>query len=900
MAFYRFRSRGVTSVVALSAALFGGAAWSDPVERIGAPVSGSFSGPQSEPQTAAPDPQAEPQRPSQVIVVTGTRSAGRSALDSAVPVDVLSQETIEAVSFSDTQDVLKTLVPSYTVARQPISDGATFIRPASLRGLSSDKTLVLVNSKRRHRAALVTIGGSGTQGPDVATIPATAIKTVEVLRDGAGAQYGSDAIAGVINFILKDAPEGGEIQFQAGQYYEEDGEDLLIAANLGLALGSAGFINFSVEGTSSQPTDRSEQWAVPANGGQSSFDVGDYVRANPQLAALFPGGGRFNTANVQLWGQPEASAFRSFVNAGYDLSATMRLYGFANYSNSQSDGDFNYRFPTNSVNDPPIRLQDGSLFRFRDRFPAGFTPRFFGNVVDYSATGGIKGSWANGLNYDVSARYGNNKIAYALRNTINPSLGDGSPDEFHPGDLISDELAFNADFSFPFETGMFASPLNVAFGAEYRDEGYELVAGDEPSYIGGPYSRPDPWGFCNGAVPTAAGAAVIARGSTLNCANRSDPVFQVNGVGANGFPGYPPEYVGAFNRDSYGVYVDLEADVTDTFFVNVAGRFESFSDFGEATDGKIAARWRILPDVALRASAGTGFRAPTPGQLSTTNVSTRFPAGEPVASGLFPATNPVSVFLGAKPLDPETSTNYSVGATASLGPIDVTLDLYSIEIADQFYASRSITVTNAIRTQLLAAAVPGADTIGAVQFFQNAFDSTTQGIDLVATYTADWGGAGRTNFTLSANYNTFEVDSIKIAGLFLEEDVFDFENGQPETRATFTVLHNVGPLTFMARANYYGEYTPSQCLAATAADGFSCTGGLIKQTLSAETLFDVEVSYDVSDATRIALGFRNVFDQYPDEGDFALRETSNGRIYRSDSIVDWQGGFTYLKAVHSF
>jgi len=244
----------------------------------GAGIAEAQSGP------APADPAEQPADKGDVVIVTGTRTQGRTVADSPVPVDVISEQAIEEISFTDTQDVLKTLVPSFTTARQPISDGATFIRPASLRGLSSDKTLVLVNSKRRHRAALVQTGGSGTQGPDVSTIPASALKTVEVLRDGAAAQYGSDAIAGVINFILKDAPEGGEITFQAGQYYENDGEDLMIAGNIGLALGTQGFVNISVEGTTTQPTNRSAQWRTPANGGQSSFDVFDFLAANPQYA----------------------------------------------------------------------------------------------------------------------------------------------------------------------------------------------------------------------------------------------------------------------------------------------------------------------------------------------------------------------------------------------------------------------------------------------------------------------------------------------------------------------------------------------------------------------------------------------------------------------------------------
>ncbi|MEH6810755.1 MAG: TonB-dependent receptor [Hyphomonas oceanitis] len=838
----------------------------------------------------------------QTITVTGSRGKPRTVADSAVPIDVLDEATIKDVSFTDTNDVLKTLVPSYTIGREPISDGSTFVRPAALRGLSSDKTLVLVNSKRRHRAALVSIGGSGTQGPDVATIPASALKTVEILRDGAAAQYGSDAIAGVINFILKDSAEGAEITVQGGQYYEGDGEDLLIAGNIGLPLGENGFINISLEGTSAQPTSRGKQWDET-----TSFDVDAYVAANPDKAYLYGPGGDYDSSNVQIWGQPESEAFRSFVNMGYTLPGGQELYAFANYSNSSADGDFNYRFPGNSVNGPLIRLQDGSTYKFDSLFPAGFTPRFFGNVVDYSTTGGIRGEFTPDFTYDFSARYGKNQINYKLGNTVNPSLGDSSPTVFHPGDLISDEVAVAADFVYSYEMGSFASPVDFSFGAEWRDEGYEAVAGDEASYIAGPYAFADPWDFCEGAAPTVAGLGVIADGSSLDCADPSDPVYTLNGVGSNGFPGYSPDYSGSLNRDSYGIYAGAAADLTDALFVEVAGRFENYSDFGETTNGKIAARWSVTPNVNIRGSVGTGFRAPTPGQLATTNVSTRFPAGEPVASGLFPASNPVSQFLGAEELKPEKSTNYSLGATGTFGPLSVTLDLYKIDISDQFYASRSITVTPEIRDQLIAAGVPGADTIGAVQFFQNAFDSSTEGVDLVMTYLADWGTAGSTAFTLSSNYNTFSVEKVNIDGLFLEEDVYDFENGTPNYRTTFTVSHTIGAYTFLGRANYFGEYNPSQCFTGAGADGYTCPEsaayptGLVTEDSGSEILFDIEASYAYDDTTKFTVGARNVTNEYPYEPDYnTLKETGNGRIYRSDSIVDWQGGFIYLKATKSF
>ncbi|MFY7760941.1 TonB-dependent receptor plug domain-containing protein [Aquidulcibacter sp.] len=871
----------------------------------------------------------------EVVVVTGTRTRGRTVADSAVPVDVLTSEAITAVAFTDTQDVLKTLVPSFNTFRQPISDGATFIRPATLRGLTSDKTLVLVNSKRRHRAALVTIGGSGTQGPDVATIPASALKTVEVLRDGAAAQYGSDAIAGVLNFILKDNDSGGELSASMGQYTEGDGDDITVSGNLGLPIGESGFVSISVEANSAKGTNRGDQWSRAqspqfdtATGVGSGFDVALYRATYPQFAGLFGPGTRNNTSNVQIWGQPENVAFRSFVNAGYKVSDKIDLYAFANYSNSEGSGDFNYRFPdpefgqtpnpngSQGTLGPAIRLQNGTTWTGTSKFPAGYTPRFSGNVIDYSLTAGVRGDLSARWSYDATIRYGYNKISYGLSETQNPSYGPASPTSFSPGDLVADETAFNLDFSYELPVAMFASPLTISYGAEYRSEGYELVEGDRASWAAGPYAKPDPWGFCNLAqpiatrTPTAAGLAVIAAGSTLNCASASDPVYRLLGVGSDGFPGNNPDYSGAIDRASYAVYVDLEADVTDKLFVGVAGRFEDYEDFGSTTDGKIAARYELTDDINLRASIGTGFRAPTPGQLSTANVSTRFPASEPVASGLFPATNPVSLFLGAKPLEPERSKNYSAGVTAAVGDFNFTLDFYQIDIEGQFYATRSITVTPTIQAALIAANVPGANTIGAVQFFQNAFDSVTKGVDFVGTYRADFGDYGKTNFTLSANYNTFKVGDILIGSpsalLFLEEDVYDFENGVPEFKSNFTINHSIGKFSGMLRANYWGEYTASNCLTSQPISVFKCPTstvypeGLIKQKLGSEVLIDMEVSYDFPKDVIVTLGARNITNEYPDEGAARLGETGNGRVYRSDSLVDWQGTYYYLKIKKTF
>ncbi|MEM9938719.1 MAG: TonB-dependent receptor [Pseudomonadota bacterium] len=849
----------------------------------------------------------------ETIVVTGARGKPRSVSDSPVPIDVLSEEDIAAVPFTDANDILRTLVPSYSLSRQPISDGASFIRPAQLRGLPTDKTLVLVNSKRRHRAALVSIGGSGTQGPDIATIPAAALKSVEVLRDGAAAQYGSDAIAGVINFILKDSPEGGTVTVDFGEYYEGDGTQYTLSGNIGLPLGESGFISISGEITDGDATSRSEQYCesfacVDVN--DPTFLTGlDTTLAGFDLETYIPGLEFANVGQgdvVQPWGQPNIEAMRLFVNAGYTVNQYIDLYAFGNYSDSKSDGSFFHRFPGNGTIEN-YRLEDGSLWSPLFIFPGGFTPRFLGEVLDSSLVGGLRGELDNGFAYDFSGRFGENEIEYTLFNTINPSLGPETPTSFQPGDLINTELQFQADFSQEFEVGL-AEPLVFAFGASYLDEEYELVEGDEASYIAGPYALPDPFGLCDGMMPSAAGAEVIMNGSSLDCADPDDPVFRANGVGSNGFPGYSPAFSETYARDSYALYGDLSADVTDRWFLQGALRFEDYSDFGEEVVWKLASKFDITDNIAIRGSVGTGFRAPTPGQQGTTNVSTRLPNGVPVATGLFPAGGPVAQALGATPLEPEKSTNYTLGATANFGDFTLTVDFYQIDLEDRVNAisTQDVSSTPPAITDpndpdfdqgdvdafnnfvaLQSAGVQGAESIGGVFYFTNAFDTTTQGVDIVATYGMEWAGGASTNFTGSINYNTTEFDS-EVNALFNAESQFDFENALPDWRGVFTVVHETGPFTFTGRANYYGEYENSN------------GGSTITQIQEFDPVvqFDIEGAYEVSDVLTLALGVRNVTDEYPDEG--TIGETCCGRIYRSDSIVDWQGGFYYAKAVAKF
>ena len=829
------------------------------------------------------------------VAVTGTRGQPRSVSDSPVPVDVFNSETLEAVSFTDTNDVLKTLVPSYNVSRQPISDGATFIRPAQLRGMPTDKTLVLVNSKRRHRAALVEIGGSGTQAADVATIPSSALKSVEVLRDGAAAQYGSDAIAGVINFILKDNAEGGDFRISAGEYSEGDGFQTTASGNIGLPLGSNGFLSISTEVSESEFTSRSEQYCESwfcLDKNNPLYDSGAEYAQFTEDETFMAGVERASLEGdvVQPWGQPNTKAVRMFFNSGYNLAGGSELYAFGNYSNSEADGGFFYRYPNNgTIQD--LRTEDGSIYNPLEIFPGGFTPRFTGEVTDYSMVSGVRGEWSNGLTYDFSARFGYSDVDYLLENTINPSLGPDTPTSFKPGVLANEEVQLQADFSKEIEAGL-PRPVLAGFGFSYMDETYEISGGDNMSYSAGPYATQDPWGFCNDdGTETAVGMSAIVGGSSLNCANPDDPVYTVVGVGSNGFPGYSPEYSGSYGRDSYAMFADLSTDLTEDLFVQAAMRYEEYADFDSELVGKLAMQYDLTDNVGLRSSVGTGFRAPTPGQQGTTNVSTRLPNGFPVATGLFPASGDVAGALGAEPLKPETSTNFTFGVTAAFEKLAMTVDFYRIDVDDRTYAISTLDVSTDIDSgaayenyqALVNAGVVGAESIGGVFYFSNAFDTRTQGVDVVATYPLEWAGDSTTNLTASLNYNQSEFASDPSEYLN-EEDQYDFENFDPEWRGVVTAVHDIGDVSLMARANWYGTYE-------------NYNAGEV-QEFDPMVMVDLEGKYRFTESTSMILGGRNIFDEYPEQdeiGDYCC-----GRLYASGTVVDWQGSFYYMRLNHKF
>ena len=866
------------------------------------------------------------------VVSIGTRRRERASVDTAVPVDVFGPEQMASVNSSDLIEVVNAIVPSFSVTREPIADGSAFIRPTRMRGLDAHHTLVLINGKRRHRAALMQTEGFGAHGADIGSIPSIAIESMEVLRDGAAAQYGSDAIAGVINFNLRRAGSGAEFRARAGRFDAGDGEEITVEGNVGFPLGSSGFVNLSGQYSDSAPTSRSRPYGLTIGSSgltplqaTRSREVVDgityygpdalsyrYSPAGELLQAVLGsdgipddldsryadnfhrvGGNRPFDGPAQIWGQPDREQLLAVLNAALPLSEGTELYGFATYASKNQTGGFFYRRP-GVAQLLPLRLADGTIHDPRTSlYPSGFTPQFSGDVTDFAVAGGLRGDLWFALSYDLSVGYGSDKISYSIDNTLNPSMGPQTPTQFEPGSLTNDELAGNADFVWPWEVGL-ASPLNVAFGLEYREEGYRIGAGGPLSYRVGPFALADPFNFeitqaevdvdphdefvvveCRLPGYAAVGAL---------CPD-GDPVNNAVPIGANGFPGYPPAFASSNERRSHAVYVDLEVDLTDRWLGNAAARYENFDDFGSVAIWKLASRYRLGETLNLRGSVGRGFRAPTLGQISTTKVSTRIdPQGIPKAEGIFPPSHGASTLFGALPLDAERSRSFTFGVAAQpFEGVTVALDYYQIRLNDRIVLSSQFRVDADASARLIELGVPGANDIADVRFFTNDLVTKTNGLDLVATAAFDWRG-GTTSIQAAFNHNrTKVIDS----GRFVDAEVqHDIEEGDPTVRGVLSVGHAWRFLDLLVRARYYGQFKNAN------------DATLVEiQTFGREVQFDLEATLGLLENYALKLGVENVFDNYPDPGAY---EVCCGAIYRRDSIVPWQGRLLYVQIGGSF
>ena len=799
------------------------------------------------------------------VVVLGSRGAPRTVAESPVPVDVLTAEELGKTGSSDLLMQLQAAIPSLNVHLQPISDAASMIRPANLRGLSADSTLILVNGKRRHRASVIAFQGGGvndgSQGADISVIPSIALKQVEVLRDGAAAQYGSDAIAGVINFVLNDSSEGGSISVKQGEFSEGDGTTTTVAGNIGMPLTDDGFVNLSFQMKQADDTSRSVQ--------------------RPDAQALIDSGNTAVTEPAQIWGAPKIDDdITFFFNSGLDLGNGAEAYMFGNYSERDVDGGFYYRNPdsrggvfTNGdgnrliadvtgdmsgncptdVDPADYALRDAIManpncYIHNEQAPGGYTPRFVGNITDTSFTAGTRGEITggnmDGVRYDISGSVGRNQADFGLNNTFNPSMGPDSKRDFTTGSYIQLEKTFNLDLQKQYDN------TSIAGGAEWRETTFEVISGEEASWKVGKYAAQ---GF---------------------------------NIGSHGFAGFSPDSAGAFSRRNYAMYLDVESQLTDTLLVGGALRYEDYTSFGDTANYKVTFNQQMSDNLAIRGSHSTGFRAPTQGQANVVNTQTTLVGGELTQAQTLP-----SFKLGAGQLQPEESTSYAFGLVMTLGEVEVTADWFKIEVENRIALTSNADTTAAQRSAMAAAGVPNPELIGQVNYFTNDFNTDTQGLDIVATYGADLFG-GSTDF--SAAYNMTDTKVSSQGSATSDSKVKRLEEGLPNHRATFTMAQSWENVNAFVRANYFGEYY------AVHADWFGTEA-------DAAVTVDMEVTYSINDSFDVSVGAQNLFDQEAERidgsaGAVAEGVTGNvlGAIFYETSPMGIEGSYWYVKAGYNF
>jgi iron complex outermembrane recepter protein len=877
-----------------------------------------------------------------VIIVTGTRRTDRTVADSSVPIDVISGDQLASTGLTETNKILNSLVPSFNFPQPSIADGTDVIRPASLRGLAPDQTLVLVNGKRRHVSSLINVNGTvgrGSAAVDLNLIPALAIERVEVLRDGASSQYGSDAIAGVINIKIKSADNGGKASISYGKYVTtldgtpnvtglqtdsggqpilnpadnryflantngerkaRDGEFKTAAVNIGVPIGG-GFVNVTGEYRDRDATNRAGYDLRPNyNRPTALFDTREVS---------------FNRLNFQF-GDAKTVDYNVFVNAGVPVGENFNLYAFGSYGHRDGLSAANYRSASAAANRNFATITPATspnAANFSPLTPNGFLPLIDSKLGDWSAFAGIKGELA-GWNTDLSLGYGNNTFDYTVRNSLNTSFGTNSQSTFDAGGLEFGQLTANFDVSREFELGV-ASPVSLAFGLEYRDENFKIRAGDAQSFGLGPL-------FQASVVTTAANCTTL--GGVFN-ATTNVCSFPGRGAlaGAQGFPGFPASAKTDKSRDSYSVYGEIDGDIFDGFTATLAGRYEDFSDFGSTFNGKLALRYEPTEGLALRGSISNGFRAPSLHQQFFTTTSTNFIAGLPVEISTVPVDSPVARALGSKDLKPEKSTNISVGATFSpTSRLNFTIDYYNIKIKDRIVLTENLgaagTGSAAIQSAVKAVLdANGFQSVGAARFFINGLETRTQGIDAVATFRASTGALG--DWTLTAAYNLNDtkiskrlnaldpLSSIPGLVLFGRVEGIRFTEGQPKDKLVFSADGKLGGLGITARTTRFGEVVAPGAAAPLADASSLVLLGPDDVTLSPKWITDLELRYNFLERFELAVGANNLFDVYPDRVPQGARPTGGfypanaGYLpYSGFSPFGFNGRFLYARASVTF
>jgi iron complex outermembrane receptor protein len=826
---------------------------------------------------------AEVEQPGSEILVIGSRAQGRTVASSPVPIDVISGDQIANSGYTETNKVLNQLVPSFNFPQPSITDGTDTVRPATLRGLSPDQTLVLINGKRRHTTALLNINGSvgrGAAAVDLNMIPAIAIGRVEVLRDGAAAQYGSDAIAGVINFQLAEKRDfSGRVTVTHGYYdtrtngvqgfasvaspatgaptlapdgtlainttgkdrHVTDGATTTVAATIGLPIAQQGYFDVSAEYQTRNPTNR------------TGFDP----RQQYDLigGSLDPREFTFDRYNHR-YGDAKTQDLKLFVNAGVPLGPNVKLYAFGSYNFRDGESAAFYR--------RPIAADGRNIAAI---YPDGFLPLINTTLEDFAGTTGVKGEIGNGFRYDLSIGTAENKFDFQINNTLNRSFGPSSPTSFDSGGLRYSQTVANLDLSKEVAIGGLSS-VTLAAGAEYRRETFRLRPGNAPSYQGGNFG----------------GAS-----------------------GAQGFPGISPTIGGQRvdqlrARHNVSAYAEIDVEVNDMFTLQGAGRYEDYSDFGSDWNGKLAGRFEPVDGFALRGAVSTGFRAPSLQQQFFSASATNNVNGLLLETLTVPIDNPIAIALGATPLKAENSVSYSAGAVFTAIPrVSLTVDAYQVSIDDRIVVTDNLTATRTAGApsgsdpglsiaRILNAA--GFNNTNAARFFVNGVDTRTRGIDAVLTYRADIGG-GRANFTAGYNYNETKIRRIlaapgpiaNIPGLVLfgRQESLRLTDGQPRTKLNFALDYDHDWIGFNVRTNRYGK---------TLAAG---TDAFTDVPLEAKWITDAEIRAKVLDRIDLAIGANNVFDVYPTEtpsGRGIDPVTGAGRNYGATNYVTPYSSFS--------
>ena len=837
------------------------------------------------------------------MVVVGTRRLPRLVKDSVVPVDVLGPSDLANVATTDMDDILRTHVPSYNV-RKSGGDEAALVRPATMRGLPTDNIVVLINGKRRHRSSSIALSGSalnkGAQGPDLNTIPGIAVKQIEILRDGASAQYGADAVAGVMNLRLRDSVRGLVVRMQGGQYTQGDGRYGHLAANVGLPLTDRGYLNLSLEGRNVGATVRSAQRADAAVLASRGYPV-----KNP----------------AHIWGSPEVrDSWTGFANAGLLIGNTMRAYAFGGYAQRTAEYGFYFRSPgtptargsvfrfgtgesatravidlnqsdetvcrdlkdlpnldaDNTVVQDFVSNYRGRCFLFNELFPGGFTPRFGSDMTDWSMVVGVEGGPDVGLKWDVNLNIGRSVQDYFIYNTINASYGPDTPTSFKPRGYMQQEVEASLAMSYPIPVGALASPLNVAWGFTWRDETFESRAGNLESYNAGSYAEQ---GFS---------------------------------VGSNGYQGLNPKFAGRWSRPNMAIYVDLEADLSARWVVDVAARYENFYEqFGSTLTGKIGGLFRATDRIAFRGTMSTGFRAPTPGQANlnvfqTTGFS---PTTGLIEVGQLPSTHPIAQGLGGKELTEEKSRSISLGAIMEISEdLTLTFDYFDIAFKDRIAVTGNIPMTDEM-VEIMddANLLGGVRNIREIRFYSNDFDTRTRGTDLVLAWQREWSGGASSSASLAWNWTELSLVDFaqpKQLHTFLDRPLqrpitltlltparqTEMLTLNPKHRTVLTARHEIGSIHAMIRLNYYSSFqlcTFGNTLCRLD-DGQSAL-----ETYRQVVIAGGEVGYAFRRDYRAAIGVNNLFNSVPMTSPEEVNRL--GRLHPRPLPWDYNGRAVYIR-----